>query len=452
MRYGTYDKYKKGTLFDVLPAHWPEERIHDIAKIKTSNVDKKSKEDEDVVKLCNYLDVYNNSKIDSSLDFMVATASKSDIKRFTLKRGDVVITKDSEDPFDIGIPALINEDIDGLVCGYHLTIIQSDQERLLGNYLYYALEADRSKHQFTLASNGVTRFGLTQQGTKNLKICVPSLDEQKKIADFLDYKTQQIDQLIEKKKALIEKLNEQRIAVITQAVTKGLDKNAKMKPSGVDWLGDVPEHWEVKRLRFCIVTNPVKSETKSVEDDDLVSFVPMDAVEEYGGMDVGQTKMLEEVYNGYTYFKENDVVVAKITPCFENGKGSIALGLTNGIGFGTTEFHVLRGGNKTNKNFLFYMTISHSFRDIGASEMLGAGGQKRIPENFIKDFRQGIPDINEQEEIVTHIEKKLNRLDNMVRINKEAIDAYAEYRNSLITAAVTGKIDVRDFDVEKDVA
>ena len=252
MRYGTYDKYKKGTLFDVLPAHWPEERIHDIAKLKTSNVDKKNKEDEDVVKLCNYLDVYNNSKIDSSIDFMVATASKSDIKRFTLKRGDVVITKDSEDPFDIGIPALINEDIDGLVCGYHLTIIQSDQERLLGNYLYYALEADRSKHQFALASNGVTRFGLTQQGTKNLKICVPSLDEQKKIADFLDYKTQQIDQLIEKKKNLIDRLKEKRIAVITNAVTKGLDKNTKIKPSGVDWLGDIPSNWDVMHLNHAI--------------------------------------------------------------------------------------------------------------------------------------------------------------------------------------------------------
>lgn len=114
------------------------------------------------------------------------------------------------------------------------------------------------------------------------------------------------------------------------------------KDSGVEWLGEIPEGWDCKRLRFVAKTNPVKSEINHLDADTLVSFVPMDAIGEYGGIRLEKDKPLDEVYNGYTYFTDGDVVIAKITPCFENGKGAIAEGLTNEVGFGTTEFYVLR--------------------------------------------------------------------------------------------------------------
>ena len=168
----------------------------------------------------------------------------------------------------------------------------------------------------------------------------------------------------------------------------------------------------------------------------------MDEVNEYGGMNASGTRPLEEVYDGYTYFRENDVVVAKITPCFENGKGSLATGLINNIGFGTTEFHVMRSTENISPDYIFYLTICHPFRSIGTSEMLGAGGQKRIPEDFIKDFRLGIPRIEEQEAIVQHVKSELDRIDRMKRVSFQAIALYEEYRNALITNAVTGMIDV----------
>jgi type I restriction enzyme S subunit len=169
-------------------------------------------------------------------------------------------------------------------------------------------------------------------------------------------------------------------------------------------------------------------------------------------MNTYKQKQIDEVYSGYTYFRENDVVVAKITPCFENGKGAQAAGLLNGIGFGTTEFHVLRALEEFDKGYLFYLTITHAFRDIGASEMLGAGGQKRVPEEFIKDFRLGIPPLEEQKSISMHIKSELNNIDKMSRINKDAIERYEEYRSAIITAAVTGKIDVRNIKIGKDAA
>lgn len=158
------------------------------------------------------------------------------------------------------------------------------------------------------------------------------------------------------------------------------------KPTGVDWLEEVPSHWDMKRLRFAVQTNPLASELRCPPDT-LVSFVPMDAVGEYGGLALDQEKALDEIGSGYTYFRDDDVVVAKITPCFENGKGALAKGLKNGIAFGTTELHVLRVRENLDPSFLFYLTISEAFRDMGEAHMYGAGGQKRVPELFIKDLQ-----------------------------------------------------------------
>jgi type I restriction enzyme S subunit len=254
MKYPVYERYKdSGVEWLVeVPENWSVERLFDIALINTSNVDKKVVEGQSPIKLCNYTDVYYNAKIHSGLEFMRSSASKIEIDKYRLFKNDVVITKDSESPFDIGVASFVCEDIDDLVCGYHLSIIKPMNKNLNGLFLYYALSCDLSAYQFCIAANGVTRFGLSYNALKNIKIPVPSVCEQKIIADFLCHKTAQIDRLIEKKQALIETLNEKRTALITRAVTKGLDESVLMKDSGVEWLGAVPAHWDVLRLRFVI--------------------------------------------------------------------------------------------------------------------------------------------------------------------------------------------------------
>ena len=226
------------------------ERLRNVCDIRTSNVDKKSDDDHASVRLCNYVDVYHNDRIVSTLPFMISTASEGEIARFSLKAGDVVITKDSETADDIGVPALVAEEIENLVCGYHLTILRPDLDWLCGSYLFYALVGRKAAYQFNLAANGVTRFGLTYRGIKNICIDIPTLSEQRKIAAFLDWKTGQIDALIGKKRLLLSALSQKRMAVITQAVTRGLDPKAPLKDSGIPWLGKVPKHWEVIPLGF----------------------------------------------------------------------------------------------------------------------------------------------------------------------------------------------------------
>jgi len=216
-----------------------------------------------------------------------------------------------------------------------------------------------------------------------------------------------------------------------------------MKDSGIEWLGEIPEHWEIKRLRFVADVNPVKSEVSHLLPNTEVSFVPMEAVGEFGGLRLDYTRVIDDVYQGYTYFREGDVVIAKITPCFENGKGSIAEGLTNNVGFGTTELHVVRPGKTLDRRFFFFLSISAPFRQPGEAEMYGAGGQKRVPDSFVRNYRIPLPPLTEQQQIVKHLDAEWTRIDALSKQVRKSIDLLREYRTALISAAVTGKIDVR---------
>lgn len=202
-----------------------------------------------------------------------------------------------------------------------------------------------------------------------------------------------------------------------------------------------PGGWPAERLRFSVLSNPVRSEVAHWDDETAVSFVPMDAVGEQGEIDPSQEKPLAEVYNGYTYFLENDILIAKITPCFENGKGAIARGLKNGVGFGTTEFHVLRPLQGMSERWLFYLTKCDFFRKIGGSEMLGAGGQKRLPEEFIRNLRIGIPSFSEQEGIANFLDWKTGQIDALIAKKQALIEKLKEKRLAVITQAVTKGLD-----------
>ena len=213
------------------------------------------------------------------------------------------------------------------------------------------------------------------------------------------------------------------------------------RDSGVGWLGAVPENWQVERLRFHISINPTKSEVRRLAPDTTVSFIPMEAVGEYGGICLDQTRPIEDVSAGYTYFQEGDVVVAKITPCFENVKRAVVTGLTNGIGFGTTELHVLRPNYNINRYFLFYLTLSYDFRKLGESEMYGSAGQKRVPEEFIKNLKHPIPSLSEQHAIAAFLDRETGRIDALIAKKERQIGLLQEKRTALISHAVTNGLD-----------
>ncbi|WP_427501039.1 restriction endonuclease subunit S [Methylomonas sp. MED-D] len=209
------------------------------------------------------------------------------------------------------------------------------------------------------------------------------------------------------------------------------------KDSGVAWLGDVPKDWEVKRGRFSMSVNPPSPKMRGLEPDAEVSFLPMDAISEYGGLRRNETKIKADVGGGYTEFQDGDVVIAKITPCFENGKGSLVSDLLNSVAYGTTELHVLRTFRDLDNRFLFYITITHGFRKLGESEMYGAGGQKRVPPEFCKDFRIPLPPIGEQTTIADFLDSETGRIDTLVAKKRKLVELLKEKRSALISRTVT---------------
>lgn len=215
----------------------------------------------------------------------------------------------------------------------------------------------------------------------------------------------------------------------------------KYKDSGVEWLGQVPEDWQLKRVRYAAALNPTKSEVRDLDPKLEVSFVPMESVGEYGGLGLDSVKPLISCLEGYTYFRDGDVVVAKITPCFENGKGALAAGLENGIGFGTTELHVLRAGHSIDGRYLFYVTMSDHFRRLGGASMYGAGGQKRVPEDFILNLSHPIPGESEQRAIAAFLDRETAKIDALVAKKEKLIELLQEKRAALITQAVTKGLD-----------
>ena len=204
-----------------IPKHWEVNRLKYVAKILPSNVDKHIYPDEIQVRLCNYTDVYYNDYITVDTVLKKGSCKESEFTKFALRKGDVIITKDSETPDDIGVPTYVKDNLDNVVCGYHLTMIRPITCR--GEFVFRFIQSDRTRRYFELESNGITRYGLGKLSIENLLLPIPTDSEQRQIANFLDHKTEQIDELITAEQRKIELLKEYRQSLISEAVTGKID-------------------------------------------------------------------------------------------------------------------------------------------------------------------------------------------------------------------------------------
>jgi type I restriction enzyme S subunit len=213
------------------------------------------------------------------------------------------------------------------------------------------------------------------------------------------------------------------------------------RDSAVEWLGEVPSHWEVRRIKLVAKLNPSKTEVADLPDDVEVSFLPMEAIGEDGAIDLTRTRAVSEVRNGYSYFADGDVVFAKVTPCLENGKGALMRGLLGGRGFGTTELTVLRPRSPVDGPYLRWVTFSRVFRGPAEGEMVGAGGLKRVPDDFVADFRVAWPPEAERVEIAAFLDRETAKIDALVEAQRRLIELLKEKRQAVISHAVTKGLD-----------
>lgn len=319
----------------------------------------------------------------------------------------------------------------------------------------YLLRSNAYLWELRVNSKGIwrSRYQLTDDSFFCIPIIIPESEDRKNIARFLDFKTAQITRFIKAKKRMIELLKEQKQVIINDAVTGKVDVDTgkpyrQYKDSGVEWLGQVPEGWVVYKIKLIASFNPSKIETGfNSASSEYVTFLPMEKVTVDGKIDCSIKMSYKNVCSGFSYFRKDDVVVAKITPCFENGKGAFLNELDTQYGFGTTEFITIRPNSKIEGKLLRMILSSKWFLKIGEKYMTGSAGQKRISDDFIKSFKIGIPSLNVQHEIIHYIETKTATLDLTISRTEREIALMQEYRTRLISDVVTGKIDVRDIKI-----
>ncbi|EMX2133910.1 restriction endonuclease subunit S [Citrobacter werkmanii] len=351
-----------------------------------------------------------------------------------LLKGDIIFADTSEDIDGSGnFSQLISDDI--VFAGYH-TIIAKPSNRKNWRFYAYLLDCKELRTQVRYAVKGVKVFSITQAILRGISVWLPSDDEHEKIARFLDHETAKIDNLIEKQQQLIELLKEKRQAVISHAVTKGLNPNVPMKDSGVEWLGEVPEHWQVlptKRF-FKVITEPAEVNNKH----ELLSV--------YSAIGVAPRKKLEQKGNkatttdGYWLVKEGDIIVNKLLAWMG------AIGYSNYSGVTSPAYDILRKTKNINPKFYHYLfRLEKTQREFKRWSRGIMEVRLRLYFDELGQINMPVPSKDEQDKIVINIEKLETLYANLEDIADTQIALLKERRTALISAAVTGKIDVRNW-------
>ncbi len=434
-----------------LPPGWKLEKLKFFADVRNSNVDKTISEDEEPVRLCNYTDVYYNDRITPDLDFMGGSATVAEIERFQLRRGQVIITKDSEGWNDIGIPALVTEDMPEVLCGYHLSVFDPGPE-LDEGFIAWLCRAEPLNDQFKLAANGVTRFGLGQYPMKNAFISLPPLDTQRRIARFLDEKTARIDGLIEKKCALLDRLAEKHQALITRAVTKGLESDTPLKPSGIgarsgdrsvsaEGVGGVtdaalPRDWVSKRLKYLATYND-EVLSDSTHDEKEIDYVEISGVSLFHGIEVIERMPFNQAPSrARRKVKSGDILISTVRTYLR------AIAKVNGASpdlIASTGFCVVRPNDEVDNEFLGWAIKSELFISEVVARSVGVS-YPAISASELVTIDMPLPPLETQRRISHFLDEKTEQIDGLITRIRDSVVCLEEYRSAIITAAVTGQL------------
>jgi type I restriction enzyme, S subunit len=321
-------------------------------------------------------------------------------------------------------------------------------------YLDYLLRTRAYVAEYNCRSTGIraSRLRLYPNQFLDIPIVRPPRPEQDQIVAYLRAQDAHITRFIKAKRDLIALLNEQKQNITERTITRDHQQSASLKNSGFAWLPEVPTHWESCRLKHVAHFNPSRAESQRARvSDELVAFLPMECITADGKLQRIESRRISDVWEGYTYFRRGDVVMAKITPCFENGKGGLLDALPTEIGFGTTEFIVLRPNLKRIRaEYLASLLSVKTFRLQGADSMTGAAGQQRVPLEFVRNFCIPLPPLVEQDQMMLTLRTATQEQDIAVERVQQEIKLIREYRDRLIADVVTGQVDVRSWVPDPD--
>jgi restriction endonuclease S subunit len=359
-------------------------KLGDVCKVQGGYAFKSKEFQKDSIPIIRIGNIQDNEvEIDYNVCFTKEFLNKH--PEFEIKYGDILIAMSGATVGKIGkyqndTKALLNQRVGNFIV----------TEKLEKRYLYFLLQSPLFEKFILNNAFGCAQPNISSKQIEEFEFYNYDNVEQIEIANQLD----KVQEIIDFRKKQIQELDE------------------LIKSQFVEMFGDVGKNdrnWKYTTLGKECFLNPKKSELKNMNENFEVSFVAMPSVSENGNIDTNIIKKYDDVKKGFTYFAENDVLFAKITPCMENGKGAVAIGLKNKIGFGSTEFHVLRPKENINSVWLYTLTAMKSFRIEAERKMTGSAGQKRVPISFFETYNLGLPPIklqNQFADIVKQIDKQ----------------------------------------------
>ena len=410
-------------------AAWPVVTLADVADLRLSSVDKKTTTGESKVRLCNYSDVYNNRVLRADMDYMEATGTEREIKNCRLKVGDVVITKDSETPDDIGVPAVVREEVADLVCGYHLAILRPQESALDGEYLNYSLGVETARRQFRMYANGITRFGLRAGDIERVSILLPPLPEQLKIAAILS----SVDDAIEKTQAVIDQVQVVKRGLMQELLTRGLPgRHTRFKQTEI---GEIPEEWGLKELGDIASVGNGTTPSKKREDywqGGTIAWLPTGRVN-------------DRVIRSASVFVTKEAVRQTSLRVLPVGTLLVAM-IGQGKTRGKTAFLEIEAcvnqnfayvipRNAISPEFLFCI-LEHQYEALRA---FGRGSnQGALNCQLIKRFKVPLPTTDEQ----CKITYGMSTLDTRLEVERLRVECLGYVKEALMSVLLTGELRV----------
>ena len=377
-----------------------------------------------------------NGRIVPDWEITVDSVKADSLARHRFRKGDIVFARRGE----MGRCAPIGDAEVGWLCGTGSMLVRLKEHRLLPRFASLLLSQAGVKDTLSLESVGATMDNLNTRILAKIRIPVPPLPDQWAILTFLDRETAKIDRLMAVRQKQVECLQEQRTAVIHHAVIKGLDPQAKLKPSGVEWLGDVPEGWVIKRLKFLAKWNRTTLSEKT-HNDYVLDYIDIGNVSAGGQVLEIQafefkdapSRARRKLTHGATIISTVRTYLKAIA-FFENPADNLIV---------STGFAVLEAGTEIRSRFLYHAVASEYFIQRVIAESKGVS-YPAINASDLVNIAIALPEHKtEQDRILAHIERETAKLDTLIAKYQRELELLAEYRASLISHAVTGKIDVR---------
>ena len=383
-----------------------EVKLGDICNILNGYAFKSKEYVEDGIRVIRITNVQKGNIEDNDPKYY-DTSKIKELKNYMLKENDLLISLTG----NVGRVGLLPKKLLPAGLNQRVGCLRiKDEKNVSIEYLYQYFNSYNFERDCINNSKGIAQKNLSTEWLKNYKVSIPNLNEQNRIVNEL------------KKIQRLKKLKEQQLKELNQLI----------KSQFVEMFGDVhlnDKKWGkfVKMNQICEI-NPKKSEISNIRNM-MVSFVPMQSVTEDGKIYTEDKRNIDDVKSGFTYFRENDVLFAKITPCMENGKGAVAINLENGIGFGSTEFHVIRVSKYVNSIWIYAVTSTKEFRKQAEINMTGSAGQKRVSTKYLENYKIVVPPLslqNQFSKIVKQIDKQKFEIEKSLKEAQELYESLME--------------------------